>query len=169
LWQTCRFAVHLQDFMGSANAGNHAWIESPQLQDRVIPRQIPIANRFADVELVDLYVAPLALVSIPRCANASDHPCNAEHESERDQTSRCLRRELLHVCPTYAKGAALSESVNWRFFSASSELSSCSTFCAPISAEVTRSSRSTHAIAICASVCPCLFAMITPQKLPRWK
>src|SRR5882724_9383564 len=47
-----------------------------------------------------------------------------------------------------------SASVNSSFFTASSESSSCSTLRAPIRAVVTRWSRSTQAMAICASVCP---------------
>ena len=50
-------------------------------------------------------------------------------------------------------------------FSASSESSSCDTERAPISAEVTRGSRSTQAMAICASVWPRALAMASSARM----
>ena len=70
------------------------------------------------------------------------------------QTTKPLRRYF-----SAFSIAASSSSDSFRFFSASSELSSWSTVRAPISAEVTRGSRSTQASASWARLWPRFSAM----------
>src|SRR5258708_4497122 len=90
-------------------------------------------------------------------------PCAAN-----DLFRRCFHFHADHLPARMPSILRSSSDVNFRFFSAATLSSTCDTLLVPTSALVTRGSRSTHATAISASVCPrCPAISLSSRTLAR--